>query len=66
MREAPAPEDILAFWFKEAGPKRWYAVDAEFDALIRRRFGPWLHGFRHIDRVAGDAWLAAPRSGLGR
>ncbi len=64
MRPAPAPEDILAFWFEEAGAMRWYKVDPEFDALIRRKFGPWLHGFRDVDRVAGDAWLAAPRSGL--
>lgn len=64
MREAPAPEDILAFWFEEAGSKWWYDVDPDFDALIRRRFGPWLHGFREVDHVAGDAWLAAPRSGL--
>jgi uncharacterized protein (DUF924 family) len=64
MRPAPAPEEILAFWFEEAGPKRWYKVDPGFDALIRRRFGPWLHGFRDVDHVAGDAWLSAPRSGL--
>lgn len=64
MRAAPAPEEILAFWFTEAGPKRWYKIDPRFDARIRRRFGPWLHGFRHVDHVQGDAWLSAPRSGL--
>ncbi len=64
MRPAPAPEDILAFWFEEVGPKLWYKVDPDFDALIRRKFGPWLHGFRDVDHVHGDAWLSAPRSGL--
>jgi uncharacterized protein (DUF924 family) len=39
MREArePAPAEILEFW-REAGPARWYARDAAFDALIRTRF----------------------------
>jgi uncharacterized protein (DUF924 family) len=31
------PADIIAFW-TEAGPKRWFAKDAAFDALIRERF----------------------------
>ncbi len=64
MRPAPAPEEILSFWFDEAGSKRWYKVDPEFDALIRRKYGPWLHGFREVDHVNGDAWLAQARSGL--
>jgi uncharacterized protein (DUF924 family) len=39
MREArePAPAEILDFW-REAGPARWYARDAAFDAIIRTRF----------------------------
>ena len=64
MRDAPRPEEILGFWFEQAGPKRWYKAEPAFDAVIRRRFGPWLHGFRAVKAVAGDAWLAAPRSGL--
>ena len=39
MTEArePEPEEILAFW-REAGPARWYAKDAAFDAIVRTRF----------------------------
>lgn len=33
------PEDILHFWFVEAGPAKWWQKSAEFDALISRRFG---------------------------
>ncbi len=33
--------DVVAFW-RDAGPKRWFAHDAGFDAEIRRRFEP-LH-----------------------
>lgn len=31
------PEDVLSFW-REAGPKRWFAQDPAFDAEIRERF----------------------------
>jgi uncharacterized protein (DUF924 family) len=33
------PAEIIAFW-REAGPALWFAEDADFDAEIRRRFGP--------------------------
>ena len=32
-----APEAVLSFW-REAGPKRWFAQDAAFDAQVRERF----------------------------
>jgi uncharacterized protein (DUF924 family) len=32
-----APADVLAFW-REAGPKKWFAKDDAFDADIRARF----------------------------
>jgi len=32
-------EDILYFWFTEAGPSKWWAKSSVFDALIKRRFG---------------------------
>ena len=38
----PAPfaaRSVIAFWFDEAGPTRWFAKDAAFDADIARRFG---------------------------
>jgi uncharacterized protein (DUF924 family) len=32
------PDTILAFWFDEAGPKKWYNGGDAFDAEIRARF----------------------------
>lgn len=29
---------LLDFWFKEAGPSRWFAQSIEFDDLVLRRF----------------------------
>jgi uncharacterized protein (DUF924 family) len=34
---AAAPADVLAFW-RAAGPNKWFAKDASFDAEIRSRF----------------------------
>lgn len=31
-------EDILYFWFTEAGPDRWWKKSKAFDDLVRRRF----------------------------
>ncbi len=31
-------EDILYFWFIEAGPSRWWNKSKAFDDLVRRRF----------------------------
>jgi uncharacterized protein (DUF924 family) len=31
------PGEIIAFW-RQAGPRRWFAVDAAFDQSIRERF----------------------------
>jgi uncharacterized protein (DUF924 family) len=33
-------DDILRFWFEEAGPSRWFKRSASFDALCRDRFLP--------------------------
>lgn len=32
------PNDILSFWFDEAGPKNWFKQSDAFDAEIRQRF----------------------------
>ncbi len=32
------PQDILDFWFTEAGPEKWYKKDEVFDAELRARF----------------------------
>ncbi len=31
-------DDVLRFWFEEAGPKRWFEKGEPFDAEVRRRF----------------------------
>jgi len=33
-----SPNDILTFWFEEAGPKRWFQQSDAFDAEVRMRF----------------------------
>ena len=58
------PEDILEFWFEQAGPKRWFSVDPVFDAAMRRRFGPACHALRRLDGVARHPWLVEPDSAL--
>ena len=37
MTGEPAPAEVVVFW-RDAGPKRWFAKDAGFDDDIRRRF----------------------------
>lgn len=60
----PTPDDILKFWFDEAGPKRWYKVSSGFDARVRRRFA------RAVDRHARQLcegehpWLVEPEAAL--
>jgi uncharacterized protein (DUF924 family) len=34
-----SPEEILAFWLDEVGPKGWYNPTEELDETIRQRFG---------------------------
>ena len=33
-----SPNDVLTFWFEEAGSKRWFQQSDAFDAEIRMRF----------------------------
>jgi uncharacterized protein (DUF924 family) len=54
MTDHVVAEDILAFWFEQTPPERWWKVDPEFDALLRARFlglllqasAGELHGWR--------------------
>ena len=55
---------ILAFWFDEAGPKRWFGGGPAFDAEVRRRFGGLAHGFRTLRSVRGHDWLEQADSAL--
>jgi len=54
-------EDILSFWLDEAGPAKWYANDADFDAEIRSRFEAlWEEG--RDGKL--DQWTSHPRKAL--
>lgn len=44
-------EDVLTFWFDEAGPELWFKKSDEFDALCRTRFLPSLEA-----ASAGECW----------
>ena len=52
---------ILAFWFDEIDPKRWFATDEAFDALIRERFLGLMQ-----QAAAGElhAWRVTPEGRL--
>lgn len=41
-----SPDDILTFWFDEAGPEQWFGKDPAFDDEIRERFGAVTHQAR--------------------
>ena len=51
-------DEVLKFWFVQAGPERWWSSDPAFDAEIRRRFAALhaqaargeLHGWRSVPR----------------
>jgi uncharacterized protein (DUF924 family) len=51
MEPVALPEAILTFWFEEIEPKQWWAVDPDFDALVRTRFHDRLR-----QAVAGELW----------
>ena len=50
-------DDILRFWFQEIQPAQWWKVDADFDELVRSRFGI-LH--EQARRCELFAWRATP------
>lgn len=52
--------DVIAFWFSEVNPDRWFAKDPAFDALIRERFAS-IHDA--AARCELDGWRVEP---LGR
>ncbi|MBT55772.1 MAG: hypothetical protein CMF72_20540 [Mameliella sp.] len=55
------PDDVLAFWLDEVGPKGWYAKDDALDETIRTRFGDALQGL--MDGRFG-LWLTYPSGAL--
>ena len=54
-------DDVLAFWFGEAGPERWFAADPAFDSVVASRLGA-----AHERAAAGalDSWRADPKGCL--
>ncbi len=53
-------EEVVAFW-REAGQRRWFARNADFDALIRERFEATLAA---AESGALDHWRATASSAL--
>lgn len=60
----PTPDDILDFWFDTAGPRKWYAVSAAFDAVVRRRFARAVERHSAQLRTGSHPWLGDPGSAL--
>jgi len=56
-----SPEDILTFWFDEAGPQKWFEQSDAFDAEVRERFGALTHQARDGKL---DTWSETPRGCL--
>lgn len=54
------PSDVVAFW-KEAGPGKWFAKDAAFDARFRRGFG---EAHFAAARRELDHWAETPEGSL--
>ena len=54
------PQDVIDFWLK-AGPAKWFARDAAFDALIRERFEADHHA---AARREYDGWQDSPEGAL--
>ncbi|MEO8925931.1 MAG: DUF924 family protein, partial [Caulobacteraceae bacterium] len=54
------PAHIVAFW-REAGPKRWFAKSDAFDGAIRERFEAVHHG---AARGEHDDWARAAEGSL--
>ena len=50
ISNAIEPNEVIAFW-REAGPKYWFAADAGFDAAIRARFAE-LHNQAAAGRLS--------------
>ncbi|HVN02453.1 MAG TPA: DUF924 family protein [Caulobacteraceae bacterium] len=54
------PNDVIAFW-RQAGPKKWFAKDDAFDEAIRLKFEATHHA---AARGEYDAWIETPEGAL--
>jgi len=55
-----APAGMATFW-RDAGPKKWFAKDDAFDAELKARF---LDAHFAAARRALDGWMATPEGAL--
>ena len=58
---AISPEDVLAFWFDESGPEKWFEQSDQFDDEIRKRLGATIQAARE-GKLA--AWFETQRGCL--
>jgi len=56
----PTARDVVDFW-RDAGPERWFAKDAAFDAMFRERF---LAAHEAAAEGRLDAWARDPEGAL--
>ena len=56
------PEEVLAYWIDEVGPKGWYAGGEDLDAEVRQKFLPLWQDARE---GACGLWLTSPVGTLG-
>lgn len=54
-------QDIIYFWFEEAGPDKWWKKDPDFDQLIRDRF---LSVYDSACRCDLSPWREQPQGRL--
>ena len=51
-------QELIDFWFEEAGEEKWWAKDDAFDAEIERRYGDLR---RHVIETQAADWRQGPR-----
>ena len=57
-------DDILTFWFDDAGPKKWYQKSDAFDAEIRAQFEAAAIDMAAVKLKGAHSWEAEPDSTL--
>lgn len=61
MSQETTPADVVGFW-REAGPKKWFAKDDAFDETCRARF---MESWERAGRGELAAWEESPEGALG-
>jgi uncharacterized protein (DUF924 family) len=60
MNTLPSVQDVVSFW-RDAGPRRWFAKDDDFDAVFKSRFEAAHHS---AASGALDHWAAGAEGAL--